>query len=294
MTPLPNYLICRHLPAPFKRPLLGSVLALAAAGVHCPMTLSARTRRVMTVVAIVSAVLTARSAAAQDGYRIVVNPSNPVSSLSRAQVSKMFLDKGAWADGAPVAPVDLLPSSPIRDGFSREVLGMPIPAAVDRMRDSAKAAGANPPPALATDREVLAYVRLKPGAIGYVSLSADISGVKVVSVGGKTEHPLPEIPPVAASPAPVPVGGRIALPQRLVHAQPVYPAIAKAGHVQGVVEVSIIIDANGNVERAQIVKSIPQLDKAALDAVKQWKYAPTIVSGAAVPVTMVVQVTFAL
>jgi TonB family protein len=233
--------------------------------------------------------LVARGAAqAQDGYRIVVNPNNPVSSLSKTQVSRLFLEKGTWDDGAAVAPVDLLPSSPVREGFSREVLGLAIPAAVDRMRETAQASGANPPPALATDREVLAYVRLKPGAIGYVSLTADVSGVKVVSVGGKTEHWL------GGGDAPLQVGGRVAVPQRLVTAQPLYPPIAKAGHIQGVVEVSIVIDASGNVARAQIVKSIPQLDKAALDAVKQWKYAPTVINGAPVPVTMVVQVTFTL
>ncbi|MBY0495163.1 MAG: TonB family protein [Cyanobacteria bacterium] len=258
------------------------------------MAWSVRKQIVMTVATIAAVVAASATAVAQDGYRIVVNPSNPVSSLSRNQVSKLFLDKGTWEDGAAVSPVDLLPSSPVRDGFSREVLGLPIPAAVNRMRDSAQAAGVNPPPALATDREVLAYVRLKPGAIGYVSLAADVTGVKVVSVGGKTEHLLASAPAPAPGADPVPVGGRIAMPQRLVTRPPVYPAIAKTGHVQGVVEVAIVVDATGNVARAQIVKSIPQLDKAALDAVKQWKYAPTIVNGAAVPVTMVVQVTFTL
>lgn len=256
------------------------------------MSLSARNQGYLAAVATVIAIACSATAFAQEGYRIVVNPANPVSSLSKGQVSKLFLDKGTWDDGAAVAPVDLLPSSPLREAFSNEVLGLPINAAVERMRDAAKAAGVNPPPALATDREVLAYVRLKPGAIGYVSLGADVSGVKIVSVGGKTEH-LVSLS-ATSSVAPLLVGGRIALPQRISQAQPIYPAIAKQGHIQGVVEVSIVIDADGNVARAQIVKSIPQLDKAALDAVKQWKYAPTVVNGAAVAVTMVVQVTFTL
>ena len=42
------------------------------------------------------ALVSARGAFAQDGYRVVVNPNNPVSSLSRTQVSKLFLDKGTW------------------------------------------------------------------------------------------------------------------------------------------------------------------------------------------------------
>jgi TonB family protein len=230
-------------------------------------------------------------ALAQDGYRVVVNPMNPVSSLSKTQVSKLYLEKTPWDDGAAAAPVDLLPSSPVRDGFSRDVLGLAIPAAVDRMREASKTSGTNPPPALATDREVLAYVRLKPGAIGYVSTAADVSGVKVIAVGGKTEHVIAGGAPAAA---PVPVGGRIAMPQRLVHAQPTYPVIAKQGKIEGTVEVSVVIDERGNVGKAEVVKSIPQLDRAAVDAVKKWKFAPTVVNGVAVPVTMVVHVTFAL
>ena len=235
--------------------------------------------------------LTAARVSAQDGFRIVVNPQNPISAMSKDEVSKFFLAKGTWDSGATVAPVDLLPTSPIREGFSRDVLGLPVPAAIDRGREAAKAAGANPPPSMASDREVLAYVRLKPGAIGYVSLAADVSGVKVVSVGGKTDH---VVEGLAASREPLAVGGRVGLPQRLVHTQPVYPAIAKVGKVQGTVEVSIVVDAFGNVSRAKVVKSIPQLDSAALEAVKKWKYNPTVVNGVAVPVTMVVQVAFAL
>jgi TonB family protein len=231
------------------------------------------------------------NAAAQDGFRIVVNPQNPVSSLSKTQVTRLFLEKATWDDGGAAAPVDLLPTSPIREGFSRDVLGVPIPTAIDRSRVAAKEAGLNPPPSMASDREVLAFVRLKPGAIGYVSLAADVSGVKVVAVNGKTEH---IVDGIAASREPLPIGGRIAMPQRLVHAQPVYPQIARTGRVQGTVEVAIVVDAFGNVRQANVVRSIPQLDSAALDAVRKWKYSPTVVNGVAVPVTMVVHVTFAL
>lgn len=258
------------------------------------MTFRARNRVIVMALLAFVALMTAGPALAQDGYRIVVNPTNPVSSLTRTQVSKLFLEKGSWDDGGSVSPVDLLASSPVRQGFSQEVLGVSIAVAVERMRDTAKATGANPPPALATDREVLAYVRLKPGAIGYVSLDADVSGVKVIAVGGKTEHLIAASASAGVAPAPLPVGGSIAMPKRLVTAQPVYPTIAKASNVQGVVELSIVIDAIGNVTKTQVVKSIPILDRAAADAVKQWKYAPTVVNGAAVPVTMVVQVSFTL
>jgi protein TonB len=144
------------------------------------------------------------------------------------------------------------------------------------------------PPAVASDREVLAYVRLKPGAIGYVSLAADVTGVKVVATGGKAETT------TAAGVAPVEVGGAVAVPQRLTHVQPVYPEMAKQGRVQGTVSLSVVISSAGAVERAKVVRSIPALDEAAISAVKQWKYSPTVVNGVAVPVTMVVHVNFTL
>jgi TonB family protein len=244
----------------------------------------------ITVLVWIAAIAISSAAAAQDGYRIVVNPSNPVSSLSKNQVSKLFLEMTTWDDGAPAQPVDLLPASPVREGFTKDVLGLTVPAAVDRILETSRVAGGNPPPAVASDREVLAYVRLKAGAIGYVSLGADITGVKVIAVGGKTEHALAG----GAAVAPLPVGGRIPMPQRLVTAQPVYPSVAKIGKVQGTVDVSIVIDAAGKVERAEVVRSVPALDGAAVEAVRKWKYSPTIVNGVAVPVTMVVHVTFAL
>jgi TonB family protein len=211
-----------------------------------------------------------------------------VSSLSKGQVTKLFLEKSAWDDGLQASPVDLLPASPVREGFSKDVLGLTVPAAVGRMREASAAAGANPPPAVASDREVLAYVRLKPGAIGYVSLAADLTGVKVVAVGGKTEHALAGV----SSATPFAVGGRIAMPARLVEVQPKYPSFARMSKIQGTVGVSIVIDAFGNVEKAQVVQSIPQLDNAALEAVRKWKFSPTVVDGVAVPVTMVVRVKF--
>ena len=127
---------------------------------------------------------------AQDGYRVIVNPINPVTSLSKAQVSKLFLEKTVWDDGVPAAPVDLLPVSSVREVFSREILGAPAASVTERWR-KASASGLVPPPAVASDREVLAYVRLKPGAIGYVRMSEVNNSVKVVAKvsGGKLSAP---------------------------------------------------------------------------------------------------------
>ena len=224
---------------------------------------------------------------AQEGYRVVVNTANPVSSLSKSQLSKLYFEKSSWEDGAAVSPVDQLPESSVRSAFSKEVLGVPVPNAIERMRLMRKVSGGDLPPAVASDREVLAYVRLKAGAIGYVSMAADVTGVKVVAVGGKAET-------TTAGFAPVEVGGAIAAPARVSHVQPIYPEMAKQSRVEGTVSLSVLIGPSGKVEKASVVRSIPALNDAAVSAVKQWKYQPTVVNGIAVPVSMVVHVNFAL
>jgi protein TonB len=90
------------------------------------------------------------------------------------------------------------------------------------------------------------------------------------------------------------VGGAIRQPRKIKDVPPVYPALARTARVQGVVIVEATIDPAGNVSNVRILRSIPLLDQAAVDAVKQWQYEPTIVDGAPVPVMMTVTVNFTL
>jgi len=64
--------------------------------------------------------------------------------------------------------------------------------------------------------------------------------------------------------------------------------------VQGVVIVEALIGADGKVEQTKILRSIPMLDQAAIDAVSQWEFAQTTVNGTAVKVIMTVTVNFVL
>jgi ABC-type phosphate transport system substrate-binding protein len=140
----------------------------------------------LRVLALAIGMLSCVSAAqAQDGYKIVVNPSNPVDSISKSQAARLFLTRSTWESGESAHPVDLAPSSPVRESFYREVLGVSVPAAMDQWKRIAAPGFAEAPPAVASDREVLAFVRLKRGAIGYVSAAANVQGVKVVAVAGK-------------------------------------------------------------------------------------------------------------
>ena len=116
-------------------------------------------------------------------------------------------------------------------------------------------------------------------------------GVMGGVVGGLPEAPPPPPPPPQA---PVRVGGAIKQPTKLKNVPPVYPPIAQSARVQGVVIIEATIGADGKVKDAKVLRSIPLLDQAALDAVKQWVFTPTLLNNVPVPVIMTVTVNFTL
>jgi periplasmic protein TonB len=105
--------------------------------------------------------------------------------------------------------------------------------------------------------------------------------------------PTPALPrPVADVPVRVSIG--IKPPVKVKDVGPLYPAIARAAHVEGVVIIEATIGRDGKVRDARILRSIQLLDAAALDAVRQWEYNPTLLNGAPVSVVMTVTVNFKL
>jgi len=90
------------------------------------------------------------------------------------------------------------------------------------------------------------------------------------------------------------VGGNINAPTKIRNVSPVYPLEAQAARVQGVVILEARIEPNGGVGDARVLRSIPLLDEAALDAVRQWEFTPTLVNGQPVPVIMTVTVNFTM
>lgn len=109
----------------------------------------------------------------------------------------------------------------------------------------------------------------------------------------KTFSPPPPLV-ITATPAPVRVGGAIRAPQKLREVNPVYPPIAQSARVQGIVIIEATIGADGQVTNARILRSVPLLDQAAIDAVRQWQFTPTMLNGVPVPVIMTVTVNFTL
>jgi len=97
----------------------------------------------------------------------------------------------------------------------------------------------------------------------------------------------------AADPA-LRVGGTIKPPIKVKNVNPAYPPDAQEAKIQGVVIIEARIERDGTVSRARVLKSIPMLDDAAVDAVRQWEFTPTYLNGVAVPVMMTVTVNFTL
>jgi protein TonB len=108
------------------------------------------------------------------------------------------------------------------------------------------------------------------------------------------EPPAP--PPVKTQgpPAPVRPGGDVREPKKVVDVPPVYPALARAGRIEGVVILEAVINVRGEVERLRVLRSVPLLDGAALDAVQRWRYTPTLLNGIPVPVLLTITVRFTL
>ncbi len=121
---------------------------------------------------------------AQGGsYKIVVNPSNSVTSLSREDVSRIFLKKSTkFPDGRSVSPVDLPVSSPVRESFSKNIHGKPA-SAVDAYWQQQIFSGRDIPPAQKSESAALSFVRSNENGIAYVSAGADTAGLKIITVG---------------------------------------------------------------------------------------------------------------
>jgi TonB family protein len=94
--------------------------------------------------------------------------------------------------------------------------------------------------------------------------------------------------------APVRVGGNIRPPTKVKDVRPLYPEDAKIAGVQGVIILEAVIGPDGRVDRLAVLRSIPQLDSAAIEAVKEWEFTPTMLNGTPVPVIMTVTVNFTL
>jgi protein TonB len=130
----------------------------------------------------------------------------------------------------------------------------------------------------------------KPGGEVTTTQTTTVPGVLIASGSGN----ITVASAAAGGAMPIRVGGNIKAPVQISKVQPVYPQIAQSARVSGVVILETTISPTGNVTDVRVLRSIPLLDQAAIDAVRQWQYEPTFLNGVPIPVIMTVTVTFTL
>jgi TonB family protein len=96
----------------------------------------------------------------------------------------------------------------------------------------------------------------------------------------------------AAGPPPIRVGTNIAMPDRIIYVEPEIPFQARRKEALGAVALNVLLSSDGKVQSITITESVPLINEAVLQAVKQWQYKPTIYNGIAVPVVVPVRYNY--
>lgn len=109
-------------------------------------------------------------------------------------------------------------------------------------------------------------------------------------IGGLGSNP----PPPKEGPKRIRVGGQVQQAKILNKTLPIFPALAKQARIQGTVRLQAIIAKDGSVQELQVLSGPPLLVQAALDAVRQWRYSPTLLNGEPVEVVTTIDVIFSL
>ncbi len=121
----------------------------------------------------------------------------------------------------------------------------------------------------------------------------------IISSVPQAAPPPPPPPVVKEAPKPVApqrirVGGNVQQAKLLNQPRPVYPPLAKQARIQGTVRFNAIIGRDGTIQNLQVVSGHPLLVPSALEAVRQWRYQPTLLNGEPVEVVTQIDVNFTL
>jgi protein TonB len=228
----------------------------------------------------------------------VVNPSPRLGSQSRYTLPLSIAAHAVIAAAVVIAPLmatDVLPTPRTVVGAFTAGAELPEPPPPPAARAGSSKAPSAPVPVSVAPASAPSSISAAPETTGNVlgDPHGVVGGLPDGTIGGTGVVGIPHIP--APPPArPLRVGGRIKEPTKIRHAPPVYPVIAQQARVGGVVIIEAIIGTDGRVTEARVLRSRPFLDEAALQAVRQWTFTPTLLNGVPVPVIMTVTVHFKL
>lgn len=113
-------------------------------------------------------------------------------------------------------------------------------------------------------------------------------------LGGAISGVIAPPPPKPVAPARIRVGGNVQSAMLVRQVQPLYPQIARTAHIQGTIVLHAIIAKDGTIQELQYVTGPPLLMRAAMDAVREWRYKPTLLNGEPVEVDTTISVVFTL
>lgn len=142
--------------------------------------------------------------------------------------------------------------------------------------------------------------RLMEAMVSGLPPNTEGTGGALDGIVGSQELPHVAAPPVVQeTPKPVPasrieVGGNVLASKLLHRVQPLYPELARRGRIEGVVQLHGIITRDGRIAQLRVLSGHPLLVTAALDAVRQWVYSPTLLNQQAVEVEAPIEVRFTL
>jgi len=198
-----------------------------------------------------------------------------------------------------------LPDAPDMMAF---VAAVPPPPPPPPPPPAHRAAPAKPQPVLAAVSRSAAPVEAPPAIVAEQVVPSDegaegveggvegglAGGVLGGIVGGLlAAPPPPPPPPPPARRTPVRIGGQVTAPALLHRVNPRYPDVAVLAKITGVVVLEATVDTEGAVESVRVLRSVSLLDKAAIEAVKQWRYTPLVLNGIPEPFILTVTLTFA-
>jgi periplasmic protein TonB len=175
------------------------------------------------------------------------------------------------------------------------VIDVPLPAPrTNAAPGPAAPSGARAPAPIDAPDEVRAESPSAPTGTAPIDTVGIARGIESGSIFGSAEAVPPAPPPPLTPVAPVRLHEGMLPPRKIVHVDPVYPRVAQEARIAGTVILDTVIDVNGHVTSVRVLRSIPLLDQAAIDAVRGWTFTPTRLNGVAVPVALTVTVRFAL
>jgi len=135
-----------------------------------------------------------------------------------------------------------------------------------------------------------------PGGVAGGTPGGVLGGIigSVPSAAPPPPPPPPKKEEKPATPQRIKIGGSVQQAKLVRQPHPVYPPLAKQARIQGTVKLSAIISKDGTIQKLEVISGHPLLVPAALEAVKQWVYQPTLLNGEPVEVITQIDVNFTL